>query len=910
MKKQGNKKTNLIISKQKTKNGQIQSRLLILATIFLLLYSIILTLSPAVRNHSWNVEYKWSHWIAFFIWLLMINFGDWQITKTLRDHDPFLFPIATILSGWGLLTIWRLNPYLGFRQSLWFIVAITLFIVGLKIPSLLSFLRKYKYLWFFAGLLAIGLTPFLGTNPLGYGPKMWLGCCGVFVQPSEPLKLLLVIFLAAYFADNQQFSFIPTQWQKGSTNTQPLSSFIATNKRKNLLRTIAPTLMILIIAGVLLLIQRDLGTAFIIFFLYTTIVFLATSNKKVIIFGLFSIALAMIFGYFLFDVVKIRVDAWINPWQDPSGNTYQIIQSLIAVANGNMLGRGPGIGNPGLIPLSYSDFIFSAITEETGFIGAIVIFVLLTIFAGRGLLLSLNFSNLYKKYLAAGLSALLIGQSLLIIGGNIQVFPLTGITLPFVSYGGSSLLTCYFALMLLTIISADKSEYLSQPKQSQLYIYLLDTIYAILIILALATGWWGIIKSKELLSRSDNSRRAIADQSVLRGSILDRSNNPINETIGNPGEFIRSYLFPTLSNTIGYNNPVYGQTGIEDTMDPYLRGTAGNHGITIWWNQLLYGQPPPGRDIRLSISLDMQKIVKEKMEITSGALIILNAKNGEILALYSSPTFDANNLENEWKQLVTDSQAPLLNRVTQGSYPVGSAILPLIYTNSIENNNSQFVTGATRLGNQNKNTQNCLIPTNGKNLGDLLSNGCDDITNQAVINLSSDEIISLFQELGYYKTPEIRLPAPSALPSPDNKQPALTTIQELQISPLQMATSYATLINSGVLPAPQIVTSINLPENKWTKLDPLRQIKKVFSKGSTEQVTKLLSTEGIPFWDVIASVKSMDVNKKYKTATWYITGTLPSMQTNPIVLVIILEENNPDLAQEIGRGIMESAIFH
>jgi len=800
----------------------------------------------------------------------MVNITHWQSTLTLKSFDPYLFPIATFLSGWGLLTIWRLNPNLGFRQSIWFAGAIVLFLVGFKIPSLLSFLRKYKYLWLFIGLLAIGSTLFIGTNPLGYGPKMWLSCCGFFIQPSEPLKLLLVIFLAAYFADNQQFSFIPTQWQKGTNNTEPLPLTLSTNPKRTLLPTIAPTLMILVIAGALLLIQRDLGTAFIIFFLYTTIVFLATGNKKVIIFGLISISIAMIIGYFLFDVVKIRIDAWINPWSDPSGSTYQIVQSLIAVANGNILGRGPGIGNPGLIPLSYSDFIFSAMTEETGFIGAIVVFILLVLFAGKGLITAIKASSIYKKYLAAGLIALLIGQSLLIIGGNIQVFPLTGITLPFVSYGGSSLISSYFALLLLVKISTDKSEFLPHSKQSQSYVYLLNTIFVILIMLSLATGWWAILQSKKLLSRSDNPRRAIADQSVLRGSILDRSNSPVNITTGDSGDFVRSYLYPELSNIIGYNNPVYGQTGIENTMDPYLRGIAGNHGITIWWNQLLFGHPPPGRDIRLSISLDIQKNVKEKMQQTSGALILLNTKSGEILALSSLPTFDANNLVNEWEKLIID-----------------------------------------RMGKQNKNTLNCTIATNGKEIGDLLSNGCVEITNNAVTSLSSKELIHLFQKLRYYSAPEIRLPTSPALPLPPSDQPAVEILTELQISPLQMATSYATLTNSGILPAPQIVTSVNLPEDNWTILKPLGQTDKIFSPQSTVKTTELLSNDESPFWNVIATVKSNPRNKKEdKTTTWYITGTMPSMQTNPIVLVIVLEEDNPNLAREIGKEIIEAAIFH
>ncbi|MCJ7623461.1 MAG: FtsW/RodA/SpoVE family cell cycle protein, partial [Anaerolineaceae bacterium] len=166
------------------------------AALFLLLLSIILTLSPAVRYRSWNVNYRWEHWIGFTVWLITFFFIDLQISKRYPERDPYLLPIAAILSGWGLLTIWRLDITFGIRQTIWLLIAQIVFWIGLKNPILISFLRRYKYIWLICGLTLTVLTLFLGTYPGGIGPRLWLNFGGIFLQPSEPLKLLLIVFLS------------------------------------------------------------------------------------------------------------------------------------------------------------------------------------------------------------------------------------------------------------------------------------------------------------------------------------------------------------------------------------------------------------------------------------------------------------------------------------------------------------------------------------------------------------------------------------------------------------------------------------------------------------------------------------------------------------------------------------------
>ncbi|HSF83189.1 MAG TPA: FtsW/RodA/SpoVE family cell cycle protein [Anaerolineales bacterium] len=603
------------------------------------------------------MSFKWEHWSGFFVWLLVVFLAHRQTNQRLPYRDPYLLPIAALLSGLGLLTIWRLYPDLGLRQTFWLGIVGALFYAGLRLPNDLSFLRRYKYLWLSAGLLLTALTLVFGTNPLGYGPRMWLGCCGIYFQPSEPLKLLLIVYLSAYLADRL---FSP------STSSTPL------------LPLLAPTLFMTGLVMSLLLVQRDLGTASLFLCLYTSIVYVTTNQKRILLFGSLALLIAGIAGYALFDVVQIRVNAWLNPWLDPSGDSYQIVQSLLAVANGGYLGRGPGMGNPSLVPIAHSDFIFSAIAEELGLVGTLALGVLLAIFLNRGLRVALKAHDAYRRFLSAGLITHIVAQSVLISGGNLRLLPLTGVTYPFVSYGGSSLLTSFLSLLILLHIS-NRSEnfYERNYTESKSYLQLGGFLFTGICMVALASGWWAVIRGPDLLARTDNPRRTVADIYVTRGSILDRRNEPIAATTGTPGSYSRQILYESLSPVIGYTNRIYGQSGLEASLDEYLRGLRGNSNTTIWWNQILYGQPPPGLDIRLSLDIHLQQIADQALSSHSGAVVLLNAKSGEILAMATSPSFNANLLETNWDELVADAKAPLLNRATQGRYPADNILKTL-----------------------------------------------------------------------------------------------------------------------------------------------------------------------------------------------------------------------------------------
>jgi len=748
---------------------QKQGILLKLAGVFLILFAAILTLSPSVRERSWDVAYRWQHWIGLSTWAIVFTFAHRESQKQLPEHDPYLLPIAALLSGWGLLTIWRLTPEFGLRQTIWIFATVILFAISLRFPLDLDIVRRYKYVLLTAGLLLTSLTLIFGSNPAGTGPRLWLGCCGIYLQPSEPLKLLLVGYLAAYLADR-----LPA--------------------RDRLVPLLFPTLFVTGLALLLLLVQRDLGTASIFILLYATIVYAALGRKRVLFISIGMLFLAGLVGYYSIGLIQLRVDAWLNPWLDPSGRSYQIVQSILAIANGGLFGRGPGLGSPTLVPISHSDFIFTAIAEETGLVGVIGLLSLLGLLISRSLRVTLLATGRFRRLLAAGITAYFSIQSLLIIGGNLRVLPLTGVTLPFVSYGGSSLFTSFVALLVLLNISSQTEEEPAPLLKPAPYYVISGVIGLGLVVMSLSTGWWTLVRSEDLLNRTDNARRSISDRYVQRGSLLDRENAPINTEGGETGSYTRLYLYPDLAPVVGYTHPIFGQAGLEASLDDYLRGLQGNPASLIWWDRLLYGTPPPGLDVRLSLDLNLQAEADRLLGDHTGAILLLNAQTGEILAIASHPTFNPNLLGEQGDRLSSDNSAPLLNRATQGRYLPDSVLEP--FEQAFLQNDSA----------------------------------------------SSEQRIELYQVLGFNQTPQARMPM---------GEPTVLG-EEIHISPLQMALVAAELSNNGLRPPVRIAIAVNTLQQGWVILPALDQSVQALPAESAREITKALAGEN-PNWSYTGS---------------------------------------------------------
>lgn len=846
-----------------------------LAALFVFLCCVVLTFAPAVRLHTWLAEYHWEQWVGFAIWLAGFSLVFHQVNRFLPDRDPYLLPIIAVLSGWGLVEIFRLDTGLGFRQTAWLFACLLAMVLGLRIPQLFNILRRYKYVWLISGLILAVLTFFLGTYPGGTGPRLWLSIGGIYLQPSEFLKLLLIIYLAAYLADSLPAHF-------------------------HLMQLLTPTIILGGAALLILIAQRDLGTASLFIIIYTLIIYLVSGKRRVLLFSFLGVVIALIAGYFLFDVIRLRIEAWINPWLDPSGRSYQIVQSLLAVANGGLFGRGIGLGSPGVVPVAQSDFIFAAICEEFGLAGAIALVVILAVLTIRGLGIALHAPNKFQRFLAAGVISYLIAQSLLILGGTIRLLPLTGVTLPFISYGGSSLVTAFFSAFLLMLISNQSEDQPASIENGRSYIFVGSIFLVGLTLVAVLVGWWSMIRADGLLLRTDNPRRAISDRFVLRGEILDRNNVILAQSTGASGNYLRTLNYPQLSATVGYSNPDYGQTGVEASMDSYLRGIAGNPTATIWIDRELYSQYPPGLNIRLSLDLKMQKQADTLMQGKTGGLILMNAKTGEVLAVANAPTFDANQLGTQWQGWMKDTSAPLLNRVSMGQYPVGTAVGPFVLANYLADHALPDITPALDWSLDAGNDASCAMdPGTDPGWSSLISSGCTAAITSLMQSTTTKDLMQLYESLGFSTQPKIQIETGAPPPVPilaDVAQYVKT--DKVRISPLQLAIAAAEITNGGQKVTPVLVSAYQTSAGDWVLL-PQNTSQKASVKLDTTNAVNLLLQGKLPVWQTVAQVID-----KEKTVSWYIAGTPSNWQGVPFVIVVALEDSSAADAEQIGQKLI------
>jgi peptidoglycan glycosyltransferase len=370
------------------------------------------------------------------------------VRRLAPEADPLLLPIAALLNGIGYVFIVRLalkpsERDLAGLQANWTLLGIGAFIGTLYLVRRTRDLDRYRYTFALVGvgLLMMPLLPVVGR---AYnGSRIWAKVGPVSLQPGEFAKVALVVFFASYLVEKRELLRMAT-FEIG-----PLS--LPEPKHAG------PVLAAWAVSLVVLIYQKDLGTSLLFFAVFVTMVWIATERNAYLVFGGLLFLAGAFISYRQFGHVRVRVQNWLDPWRDFAGKGYQTIQGQFALAAGGITGAGPGLGRPELIPEVRTDFIFAAIGEELGLLGATALVVSYLLMVGSGLRIALAASVPFEKLLAAGLAAMLGIQAFIIIGGVLRVLPLTGITLPFVSYGGSSLLTNYILLALLLRISDESA---------------------------------------------------------------------------------------------------------------------------------------------------------------------------------------------------------------------------------------------------------------------------------------------------------------------------------------------------------------------------------------------------------------------------------------------------------------------
>ncbi len=360
--------------------------------------------------------------------------------------DPFLLPIAGFLGGIGLVMAVRLGPDLSTRRGLevpigerqlGFLCAglLVLWAVALFSPDPAVFSR-YRYSILALGVALLAVTAVVGTEI--YGARLWLTIGPVQIQSAEIVKLALVVFLATYLADNLEL--VGSRWRVWRLSLPPIPY-------------LAPMVVMWGLCIAALIRLNDLGTALLFFSLFIIMLFAANGSAVQLAAGFLAFLAAFGVAYQLVPRVGVRVDNWIDPWSDPFLSGYQQIQAEYAMASGGLFGVGIGAGAPWSIPAVQTDYVIAAIGEELGFWAVFAIVVAFAVLAARGMLVASEAPTPYLRLLAIGLTSSLVVQSVIIVAGVLRLMPLTGVTVPFVSYGGSSLLVTFAATGLLMHIS-------------------------------------------------------------------------------------------------------------------------------------------------------------------------------------------------------------------------------------------------------------------------------------------------------------------------------------------------------------------------------------------------------------------------------------------------------------------------
>jgi len=421
-----------------TPSSRREKVLLILAGVFIFvgMLALWLTREPDI-----------SYWLVFVTWVGCAVGGTVVLNRYLPKRDTLLFPLVMFLSGWGLLLIERLAPFFADRQAIWLIVSVIAMLLTAIFPYVLHWLRTYRYILLALTLILLVSTIRFGSNPSGniFAPRLWLGIGSIFFQPSELMKIIIVAFLASYLGE-----------QSATLRTKSNESFGDHSRLGVSPRLIGPTLLMWGLSVIILVWQRDLGTAMLFFIVFILLLYVSSGDIRIMIGGVGLVIIAAFIAYQLFAVVQLRIDIWLNPWAEADGRAYQIVQSLLAFGSGGIFGTGIGQGFPDYIPVVHSDFVFSALAEEWGLLGVITVLGCFAVLVMRGLRISMiHAGRPFYTLLAVGLTMMLAVQSLLIMGGVLKVLPLTGVTLPFMSYGGSSLLVSFIMLGLLLRLSSE-----------------------------------------------------------------------------------------------------------------------------------------------------------------------------------------------------------------------------------------------------------------------------------------------------------------------------------------------------------------------------------------------------------------------------------------------------------------------
>ena len=640
--------------------------------------------------------------------------------------DPAILPIVFALSGTGITFLTRLAPALAINQVVWLFVSVCAMVAVLAVVRNLDRLAGFKYTLGLVGIVLLVLPMLVGTER--GGSKLWVYIGGFGFQPGEFAKIALVLFLAFYLAANREAL---------SASMHRFGPFSLPR-----LRMLLPLFVMWGVSLLVVVFETDLGSALLFFTFFLIMLYVATGRASYVVVSLLLLAVGGVACYGLFGHVQTRVNIWIDPWADASGGGYQIVQSLYSLADGGLVGTGIGKGLATLIPVVESDFIFSAIGEEMGLLGSSAILMLYLLLCVRGLATAARAKSDTSAFAAVGLTSALVFQAFLIVGGVTKLLPLTGVTLPFMSQGGTSLLACFIIVGLLlragdegtghgaemasglaggeknvdpvlsltgkigsagsragSVVrgSHARGRFSLQTAESGLLgrvalgkrLTNLITVFAVLFAVLIANLTYVMeVDAQRIRDLPTNNHTIARSAYVQRGAIITSDGVTLAESVQQAdGTYARSYPQGSLAqHTVGYVSTQYGSSGVEATMNDTLTGHAD---YSNWRSALfsLAGVQQAGSTVALTINSQIQRAAEEALRGYTGAIVILDPKTGAVLAKASSPTYTVDELDTV---MASGSGGELLDRATQALYAPGSTFKALTLSAALDSDTTEL----------------------------------------------------------------------------------------------------------------------------------------------------------------------------------------------------------------------------
>jgi len=423
------------------------------------------------------------------------------------------------------------------------------------------------------------------------------------------------------------------------------------------------------------------------------------------------------------------------------------------------------------------------------------------------------------------------------------------------------------------------------------------------LVIALTSGYWGLVRHTALIERADNPRRVLIEQRFQRGTIYDRNGTVLAESVGAPGSFIRHYPYPALSPVLGHLSAFYGSAGIEAAADGVLHGDAGLDPLQLYWKDNLLGVPPPGRAVRLSIDLRLQTAADSALGNHTGAVVLLDAASGEVLALASHPNYNANALETHWPTLINDPDSPLLNRATFALYQPGGALEPILLGAALEaglvdlNRPLPQATARVKVGDL---TIGCRLQPilTQLTLADALTFGCPRPFADIGEQVGASALDRLFTDFRLYDAPTLSIPTTASSLPTSTIEPANVALGqgELNITPLHLALITAAFARRGEMPAPQLLIATQDPTGEWQSVATDSHPIAVIPPEEAEIIKSLLAQ---------GHRARAFAGAKGKTLAWF-SGFAP-FQDSRYAVVVLLENGETTEAAEMGRELLVEA---